>query len=77
MKKPTVIIVVGIVVIIFLGLVGTFVAKNVTQKVGEGIIEKTIEAQTGAKVDINSGKDGGQVTIKTGDGRCSMRLAAK
>jgi hypothetical protein len=68
-KKSTLVIVVVIGVILALGLVGTFVAKKVTQKVGEKILEKTIESQTGEKVDINSGKNGGEITIKTNDGK--------
>lgn len=39
----------------------------ISQKIGENIVEKSIEAQTGAKVDINS--NGDDVTIKTDEGQ--------
>lgn len=41
-----------------------------SQKAGEKIVEKTIESQTGGKVDINS--DNGQMSIKSNEGDFSM-----
>jgi hypothetical protein len=57
---------------IILGLIilsSTFVLSACTtkQKIGEELVEKTIEKQTGAKVDIDS--QGENVTIKSDDGQ--------
>ncbi|NMC36116.1 hypothetical protein GYA49_03660 [Candidatus Beckwithbacteria bacterium] len=42
-------------------------SKTIGQKTGEKILEKTIEAQTGAKVDVDA--QDGEVTIKSEDGQ--------
>jgi len=67
MKKP---LVFGIVlVLIVLALVGYFASRRINQSAGEETLEKMIEAQTGAKVDIKSGSNGQDITIKTEDGQ--------
>ena len=65
MKKPVVLAIVALVVIV--APVTYFANKRIKQKVGTKMAEKVLEAQTGAKVDINS--NGGDVTIKTDNGQ--------
>lgn len=48
-------------------LIGCSVTDKLSQKAGEELMEKTIEKQTGAKVDINS--NGEDITIKSADGQ--------
>lgn len=67
MKKPLVIGIALIVGVIAIG--GYFASKKINQSVGENIMEKMIEAQTGNKVDIESGSNGQDITIKTDDGQ--------
>ena len=67
MKKP---VILGIaLVLVVLTLVGFIASRRINQSAGENAVEKMIEAQTGAKVDIETGANGQDVTIKTADGQ--------
>lgn len=62
-------IIVGLIIVVLVAA-GWFLTnqtkKQISEKVGEEMMEKTLEAQTGAKVDIDA--EGDDVTIKTEDG---------
>lgn len=51
-------------------LSGCSLTESISQKLGENIVEKTIESQTGGKIDINS--DSGQMNIQTEEGTMSV-----
>lgn len=51
-------------------LSGCSVTDSLSQKAGEKILEKTIESQTGNKVDINS--ENGQMNVQTDQGTMSI-----
>lgn len=71
MKKPPVLVVIVLICVVLAVL--TFAAnsfrRRISQKLGENVLEKVIEQQTGGKVDIKSGSNGEDFTIKTQDGQ--------
>ncbi|MFA5828439.1 MAG: hypothetical protein WC841_03745 [Candidatus Shapirobacteria bacterium] len=64
MKKVTVL---GLVILSVAALSGCTPGKTVNEKIGEEMAERAFEAQTGAKVDIDS--QGEDITIKTEEGQ--------
>lgn len=65
-----------VVVLVILSMFGFVVKRFLGRRIAENIIEKTIEARTGAKVDINSAGEG-SFKVKSKDGEVSIGTTAQ
>lgn len=65
-----------IVILVILSIAGYAVKNFLGKKIAESVIEKTIEARTGAKVDINSAGEG-SLKVKNKDGELAIGATAQ
>jgi len=65
-----------IVVLVILSILGYAVKNFLGKKIAENVVEKTIEARTGAKVDIN-GAGEGSFSVKNKDGELAIGTTAQ
>jgi hypothetical protein len=65
-----------IVVLVVLSIAGYVVKNFLGKKIAENVVEKTIEAGTGAKVDLNSAGEG-SLKVKSKDGELAVGTSAQ